>query len=57
MIELLEKELQAIYKTGAADKNYKNQLYSIVNPLREKYSLSGSYMKPMRERLNSAKES
>ncbi len=44
--------LQAIYKTGAADKSYKNQLYSVVNPLREKYCLSGSYMKPMRERLN-----
>jgi DNA repair photolyase len=43
--------LQAIYKTGAADKNYKNQLYGVVNPLREKYCLSASYMKPMRERI------
>ena len=43
--------LQAIYKTGAADKSYKNQLYSVVNPLREKYSLLGGYMKSMRERM------
>lgn len=43
--------LQAIYQTGAADKSYKNQLYKVLNIFREKYNLSGSYMKPMREKL------
>lgn len=40
-----------LYKTGGADKEYKNRLYEMVNRLREKYSLSSSYMKPMREKL------
>jgi len=56
--EFVEKEypeilnsMQMIYKTGAAGKDYKNQLYQFINTLREKYSLAGSYMKPMREKL------
>ena len=41
-----------LYQTGGADKTYKEVLYSeIVNPLREKYGISNSYMKPMREKL------
>jgi DNA repair photolyase len=48
--ELYEK-LSLLYKTGGADKEYKNRLYEMVNPLREKYCLSSSYMKPMREKL------
>lgn len=44
--------LQAIYQTGTADKSYKNQLYKVLNAFRDKYNLSGSYMKPMREKLN-----
>lgn len=40
-----------LYKTGGADKEYKNRLYVMVNRLREKYNLSSSYMKPMREKL------
>lgn len=43
---LLEK-----YKTGGADKEYKNILYKTVNELRDKYSLSSSYSKPMKEKL------
>jgi len=49
--------LQMIYKTGAAGKDYKNQLYRVVNALRENYSLSGSYMKPMREKLGMISDS
>ncbi len=49
--------LQMIYKTGAAGKDYKNQLYRVVNALRDSYSLSGSYMKPMRERLGKTHDS
>ncbi len=42
----------ALYKTGGANKEYKNELYLKVNRLRKKYGLSNSYMKPMREKLN-----
>ena len=45
------EKLLALYKTGGADKEYKNRLYEMVNPLREKYSLSSSYTKPMKEKL------
>ncbi|UNC92099.1 SPL family radical SAM protein [Candidatus Contubernalis alkaliaceticus] len=41
----------ALYKTGGADKDYKNTLYKTVNLLRDKYSLSSSYSKPMKEKL------
>lgn len=43
---------KALYKRGGAGKEYKEQLYKVVNSLRDKYQLSRSYMKPMRERLN-----
>lgn len=49
--ELYDK-LMALYKTGGADKQYKNNFYEMFNPLREKYSLGSSYMKPMKEKLN-----
>lgn len=44
--------LLLLYKTGGADKEYKNNLYKTVNALREKYGLSSSYSKPMQEKLN-----
>ncbi len=44
-------KLARLYKTEGADKAYKNDLYAILNPLREKWKLSKSYMKPMREKL------
>ena len=47
----LYDDLVALYKTGGADKEYKNSLYKVVNELREKYSLSSSYTKPMKEKL------
>ncbi|WP_346913207.1 radical SAM protein [Clostridium sp.] len=45
-------DLLLLYKTGGADKEYKNNLYKTVNALREKYGLSSSYSKPMKEKLN-----
>ena len=45
------ESLKALYKTGGADKEYKNSLYEVINHLRDKYKLSSSYMKPMREKM------
>lgn len=45
-------DLLLLYKTGGADKEYKNNLYKTVNALREKYGLSSSYSKPIKEKLN-----
>ncbi len=47
----LYNDLAVLYKTGGADKEYKNSLYKSVNELREKYNLSSSYSKPMKEKL------
>lgn len=51
----LYDNLLALYKTGGADKEYKNQLYSMVNELRDKYELSSSYTNPMKEKLEQPK--
>jgi DNA repair photolyase len=48
----LQDKLLALYKTGGADKNYKNDLYQLVNPLRAKYGLSSSFTKPIKEKMN-----
>ncbi|MGM9987877.1 MAG: SPL family radical SAM protein [Bacillaceae bacterium] len=48
----LYNDLLALYQTGGANKEYKNELYKMVNKLREYYSLSSSYVAPMREKLN-----
>jgi len=45
-------KLKALYKTGGASKAYKDELYIMVNELRDKYNLSGSYSKPMNEKLS-----
>ena len=45
------ERMTQLYKTGGADKEYKTGLYEKVNRLRDKYNLSSSYMKPMREKL------
>lgn len=47
----LYNDLATLYKTGGADRKYKNSLYKTVNELREKYNLSSSYTKPMKEKL------
>lgn len=43
--------LQLLYKTGGAGKEYKDTLYSMVNKIKAKYGLSGSYSKLMKEKL------
>ncbi len=45
-------EFKILYKTGGANREYKNELYQMVNPLRTKYNLSGGYMKVMREKMH-----
>lgn len=57
-LEFMEKEypetyerVKSLYKTGGAGKEYKAVLYEMVNRLRNKYNVSSSYMKPMREKL------
>ncbi|MFZ2539044.1 MAG: radical SAM protein, partial [Oscillospiraceae bacterium] len=47
----LYEKLLLLYKTGGADKAYKNDLYVMVNQLREQYGLSSSYTKPIKEKL------
>lgn len=49
-------KLQSLYKTGGANKEYKNKLYVMINELREKYNLSSSYIKPMKLKLNQEKD-
>ncbi|QHQ63419.1 radical SAM protein [Anaerocolumna sedimenticola] len=44
--------LQALYKTGGTGADYKNELYKMVNELKEKYKLSSSYSKPMKEKMH-----
>jgi len=48
----LLEPLHALYKTGGASKEYKDKLYLMVNELKARYNLSGSYSKPMKEKLN-----
>ena len=45
-------KLQALYKTGAASKEYKDHLYEMVNELRKQYGISSSYAKPMKEKMH-----
>lgn len=47
----LSDEYKLLYKKGGADKTYKTRLYRRVNRLRDKYGLSGSYSKPMKDKL------
>jgi len=48
----LYEDLLALYKTGGAPVEYKNELYKMVNELRDRYGLSGSYSKPMKEKMH-----
>ncbi len=47
----LHQEILSIYPTGGAVKSYKDWLYKRFNPLRDKYNISRSYSKPMKEKL------
>jgi len=47
------ENMKELYKKGGADKSYKEKLYNeIVNPLREKYGISKSYIKPLKEKMH-----
>ncbi len=47
------EKLKRLYKTGGADKTYKDNLYTnIVNTMRTKYGISSSYIKPMKEKMH-----
>lgn len=48
----LYEPLQELYQKGGASKEYKDKLYLMVNDLRNKYDLSSSYTKPMKDKLN-----
>lgn len=50
----LYEPMKNLYKTGSTGKEYKDELYKMVNELKAKYHLSGSYTKPMKEKLKQA---
>ncbi|MGE0077668.1 MAG: radical SAM protein [Bacteroidales bacterium] len=50
------EKLCTLYKTGSAGKEYKNELYGMLNELRDKYGLSSSYTKPMREKMHKSQQ-
>ena len=43
--------LKRLYKTGGAGQEYKAALYPMINEIKARYGLSGSYSKPMKEKL------
>jgi DNA repair photolyase len=47
----LHEKYRLLYRTGGADTRYKTKLYSRVNRLRKKYGISGSYSRPIKEKL------
>jgi len=51
----LFEPLQDLYKTGGAIKEYKDKLYLMVNELKDKYKLSSSYSKPMKDKMKQSK--
>ncbi|AOT68984.1 SPL family radical SAM protein [Geosporobacter ferrireducens] len=48
----LYEPLQTLYKKGGAGKEYKDKLYIMINELKDKYGLSSSYSKPMKEKMS-----
>ncbi|MDX9845408.1 MAG: radical SAM protein [Tenuifilaceae bacterium] len=48
----LYNSLLTMYCKGGASKEYKDKLYAMVNALRAEYGLSGSYSKPIKEKLH-----
>lgn len=48
----LYNDVFSLYKTGGTSKEYKEGLYKTVNELRWKYKLSGSYSKPIKEKMH-----
>lgn len=59
----LEKEFpelhaayRELYVKGGAGDDYKTNLYKVINAVRKKYSLSGNYTKPMKDKLGPVKK-
>lgn len=50
------EDLCFLYNKGGADQSYKNDLYKMVNELRDRYKLSSSYSKPMKEKLAQSRQ-
>lgn len=50
----LSAPLHDLYKTGGAPKGYKDALYQMVGERRAHYGLTGSYAKPMKEKMAQA---
>ncbi len=48
----LHDPLKTLFKTGGTGKAYKENFYAMLNNIRDKYGLSGSYTKPMKEKLH-----
>lgn len=48
----LYEPLTILYKTGGAGSSYKENLYKMVNELKAKYGLSGSYSRLMKEKMS-----
>lgn len=46
--------LTELYKRGGAGKAYKEELYRMVNALRNEYDLSGSYSKQIKEKMHTS---
>jgi len=47
------ENIKELYKTGGADKSYKENLYNqVVNPLRKKYGISNSYIQTLKEKIH-----
>lgn len=44
--------LNGLYKTGSADKEYKDKLYKNVNEIKDKYGICSSYSKIMKEKFD-----
>ncbi len=49
-------QYQKLYATGGAGKAYKDELYKMVHAVRDAYHLSGSYMAPLKKKMNELTE-
>lgn len=47
----LSEKLHALYATGGAEKEFKNNFYLMLNEMRDRYGISSSYTAPMKEKL------
>lgn len=50
----LYEPLRILYKTGGAGKIYKDNLYKMVNEIKERYQLSSNYSAPIKEKIKNS---